>query len=81
MGQGQGRGNFAPQLQLVSPENWKEAGGMNPLVIIIPIVVASGGLLGFLLLPVPFGIRLAVLISDLAAAAVIGLVLIRRSGR
>jgi hypothetical protein len=53
---------------------------MNPVVFIIPSIVAVGGIVGFLLLPLPFGIRLAVLLIDLVAAVVIGLGLFRRSG-
>jgi len=52
---------------------------MNPLAFLIPTIVAIGGIVGFRLLPLPSGVRLAVLISDLVAAVVIGLVLFRRS--
>lgn len=54
---------------------------MNAIVFIIPLVVATGGIICFFLLPLPLGVRLAVMISDLLAAAVIGLVLFRRFGR
>ena len=52
--------------------------GMNPMVMIIPVVILAGGILCFLLLPVPLPIRLAVLASDAIAASVIGFVLARR---
>ena len=51
---------------------------MNPIVLIAPAVILIGGVLCFVLLPVPLPIRLAVLISDAVAAGVIGFVLLRR---
>lgn len=54
---------------------------MNPFVFIIPVVLATGGILCFFLLPLPLGVRLAIMISDLLAAAVIGVVWFQRFGR
>ncbi|HEX5218419.1 MAG TPA: hypothetical protein VFZ59_02540 [Verrucomicrobiae bacterium] len=51
---------------------------MNPIVLIAPTVILIGGVLCFVLLPLPLPIRLAVLISDVVAAGVIGFVLYRR---
>jgi hypothetical protein len=53
---------------------------MKPLVFIIPTLVAVGGILCFFLLPMPLGVRLAIMISDLVAAVLIGFVLFRRLG-
>ena len=51
---------------------------MNPIILIVPVVILFGGILCFILLPVPMPVRLAVLISDVVAAGVIGFVLVRR---
>jgi len=51
---------------------------MNPIVLIVPAVILIGGILCFALLPVPLPVRLAVLITDVLAAGVIGFVLSRR---
>ena len=51
---------------------------MNPIVLIVPVAILIGGVLCFVLLPVPLPIRLMVLISDVVAAGVIGFVLYRR---
>lgn len=69
-----------PQLPLVNRACWREVADMNRRVIIFPIILALGGVICFLLLPLPFGLRLAVLISELAAATVVGFLLFRRLG-
>ena len=51
---------------------------MNPIVLMVPVAILIGGVLCFILLPLPLPIRLAVLISDVIAAGVIGFVLSRR---
>ena len=51
---------------------------MNPIVLIVPTVILIGGVLCFALLPLPLLVRLAILISDMFAAGVIGFVLTRR---
>ena len=52
---------------------------MNPIVLIVPVAILIGGVLCFVLLPVPLPVRLAVLIADVVAAGVVGFVLARRS--
>ena len=51
---------------------------MNPMILIIPAAILVGGVVCFVLLPAPLPVRLAVLLSDLIAAGVIGFVLSRR---
>jgi hypothetical protein len=51
---------------------------MHPLVVIVPLVLVISGVLCFFLLPVPLPVRLAVLFSELVAAAVVAFVLSRR---
>ncbi len=51
---------------------------MNPMTLILPAIVAMGGLVGFVLLPLDLPIRLAILGTDLVAAIVLGIVLARR---
>lgn len=54
---------------------------MNPLVFIIPVLIATSGVVCFFVLPMPFNVRLAIMVADLVAAGVVGLVLYRRFGR
>lgn len=54
---------------------------MNPLVIVVPLVLLVSGVATFFLLPLDLGIRLALLVSDVLAAAIVGFVLWRRSQR
>ncbi len=54
--------------------------GMNPLVFIIPGLIFLSGLACFFLLPLPLGVRLALLASDLVAAVLVGWILLRRHG-
>lgn len=51
---------------------------MNPLVFLIPVVLAVSGIVCFFVLPMPIGVRAAILVSDLVAAVVVGLVLAKR---
>jgi len=51
---------------------------MNPLTIIVPLVIVLGGVLTFFLLPFELGLRVVLLVSDLIAAAIVGVVLWRR---
>jgi hypothetical protein len=51
---------------------------VNPLVILVPAAILTGGLAAFLLIPLPIGVRTAILLSDIAAAAIVGFLLWRR---
>ena len=51
---------------------------MHPPVLIIPLLMVVGGLVGFFVLPLSPSIRLLILASDIVVAAVVALVLIRR---
>jgi hypothetical protein len=44
----------------------------------IPLLTVTGGLVGFFVLPLSSPIRLLILASDIVAAVVVALVLIRR---
>lgn len=59
----------------------READGMNPLVFIIPVLIATSGVVCFFVLPMPLNVRLAIMVADLVAAGVVALVLYRRFGR
>jgi len=50
---------------------------MKPLVIILPLVLALGGVLVYVLAPLQQPVRTYVLISDLLGAIVVGFVLAR----
>jgi len=67
--------------QLVSCQVYRESGGMNPLVFIIPVLIATSGVVCFFVLPMPLNVRLAIMVADLVAAGVVALVLYRRFGR
>jgi hypothetical protein len=54
---------------------------MHPLVIILPLLIVLSGVAAFFFLPLAFQIRLFLLISDLFAAGVVGVVLAKRFGR
>jgi len=51
---------------------------MKPLVLIVPAVILTGGVLCLVLLPAPLPVRLAVLVTDVMAAGVVGFLLSRR---
>ncbi len=51
---------------------------MNPLTVIIPLVIVLGGVLTFFLVPLELWVRVVVLVSDIAAAALVGVILWRR---
>ena len=54
---------------------------MNPFVFIIPVLIATSGVVCFFVLPMPLNVRLAIMVADLVAAGVVALVLYRRFGR
>ncbi len=54
---------------------------MNPFVIVVPLVLLAGGVATFLLVPLDWGIRVALLVSDVVAAAIVGFILWRRGQR
>jgi hypothetical protein len=51
---------------------------MSPLVIVLPLVILSAGVAAFFLLPLELPVRVAILASDIVAAAVVGVTLWRR---
>jgi len=51
---------------------------MNPIVIIAPLLLVLAGLVTFFLLPIDWFLRLAILLSDLLAAGVVGFILWRK---
>jgi hypothetical protein len=53
---------------------------MNPLALILPAIIAIGGIVAFVILPLDLPIRLALLGTDLLAAIVLGVALARRGG-
>jgi hypothetical protein len=52
---------------------------MNPVVFIIPLVLVVSGMVCFFILPMPLWTRVLVLVCDLIAAGIVGLILWRRS--
>lgn len=54
---------------------------MNPVVIIMPAALVLGGVAMFVLLPVNIWVRVAILLGELAGAALVGFVLWRRFQR
>lgn len=53
---------------------------MNPILFLVPLMVALGGVVCFFLLPLDIWVRTLVLVGDLMAAVVLGLVFLRRRG-
>lgn len=51
---------------------------MNPLVIIVPLFLVLGGVLMFFLLPLALWVRVSILVSEVAAGVLVGVVLWRR---
>jgi hypothetical protein len=51
---------------------------VTPLVIIVPLFLVLGGVLMFVLLPLELWLRVLILLSELMAAVVVGLILKRR---
>jgi hypothetical protein len=51
---------------------------MNPIVMIVPVILVMSGVICFLILPIPLGIRALILVTDLVAAGIVGLILWRR---
>lgn len=53
---------------------------MKPVVILIPLALVAGGIALFYLLPtLPMGVRLFIMISEFAAAGLLGWLLWRRT--
>ncbi len=52
---------------------------MNPMTIIVPLALLVGGVLTFFLVPLEFGVRVILLVGDIVAALVVGLILWRRN--
>lgn len=54
---------------------------MNPVMfVVVPMMIALSGVMCFFLLPLELWVRTVVLVGDLLAAVVVGLVLMRRRG-
>jgi hypothetical protein len=54
---------------------------MNPVMIVfVPMMIAMSGVMCFFLLPLELWARTVVLVGDLLAAVLVGLVLLRRRG-
>jgi hypothetical protein len=51
---------------------------MNPIVILIPVALLLGGVLTFFLMPLSIWLRTTLLVGDLVAAIIVGLILWRR---
>jgi hypothetical protein len=51
---------------------------MKPTVVVIPLVLVLSGIACYLLVPLSPTLRLAILASDLAAAALVGFLLWRK---
>lgn len=52
---------------------------MKPVVIIVPLLLITCGVVTFFLLPLSTGLRTVVLVSDLAAAGLLGFLIWRKS--
>jgi hypothetical protein len=52
---------------------------MSPVVIILPLVILAAGVAAFFLVPLELPVRVAILASDVVAAAVVGVTLWRRN--
>jgi hypothetical protein len=52
---------------------------MNPSVIVVPLAIVSGGVAAFFLAPLEGPLRLGLLLGDLLAAGVVGVILWRRN--
>jgi len=51
---------------------------VNPLIVIVPLLIVLSAVLVFFLVPLDPGLRTLILISDLVAAGIVGVVLWRR---
>jgi hypothetical protein len=54
---------------------------MNPMVFVLPLMIALSGVMCFVFLPLDMWLRTTVLVGDLVGAVVVGVILARRSGR
>lgn len=54
---------------------------MSPAVVTVPLAILAGGIAGFLLVPLDFTVRVALLTGDVLAAGLVGFVLWHRSRR